>query len=73
LFFYSEITERKAEPQILAVFKKDPDRKDNYIYLNPAEEDDKNQYLLDINDDVITNGCNYRIVSYIKDGVEHKV
>jgi hypothetical protein len=30
-------------------------------YMNPSNEE---AYILDTNDDVIVNGCNYRIVSY---------
>ena len=55
LFFYSDIAERKNEPQILAVFK-------DGQYVNPADEQ---FYVLDTNEDVITNGCNYRIIGWI--------
>ena len=61
LLFYSEVTEKKKEPQILAVFE-------NGKYLNPAEKEIENKYLLDINNDVITNGCNYRILGYFEKG-----
>lgn len=60
LFFYSDIAERKKEPQILAVYN--PDKSiDQVEYMNPSDEE---AYILDTNDDVIVNGCNYRIVSY---------
>ena len=54
LFFYSDIAERKKEPQIFAVFK-------NGEYKIPADE---RYYTLDANEDILTSGCNYRIVSY---------
>jgi hypothetical protein len=65
LFFYSDITDKKPEPQILAVFEKDA--KGKPIYIPPSME---SKYVLDVNEDVITNGCNYRILYY---GSNHKI
>ena len=65
LFFYSDITDKKPEPQILAVFEKDA--KGNLIYVSPSME---SKYVLDVNEDVITNGCNYRVLYY---GSNHKI
>ena len=60
LLFYSELVERKEEPQILAVFGQ-RENADGVEYKDPAYDD---FYTLDTNEDVITNGCNYRITGY---------
>ena len=68
LLFYSDIVDRKIEPQILAVFEFD--ESDKPMYIGP---DQMEKYLLDVNEDVIVNGCNYRILDYENKGELHKI